>query len=147
MKIRDLKKEELSQLALIDKQVNPSYWQLSGYEEAFKHERQNILGVFTTEEILTGGIVYAQVMDEAEILQLCIAEQFQRLGLASFLLESLFEIFTRDNIRQIFLEVRNNNTEAINLYHKLGFNIIAERRNYYRINGKIYDALLMAKTL
>ncbi|MDQ5948671.1 MAG: [ribosomal protein S18]-alanine N-acetyltransferase [Pseudomonadota bacterium] len=39
------------------------------------------------------------------------------------------------------------NLAAINLYHKIGFNVISTRKNYYNVNGKYIDALVMAKQL
>ena len=147
MIIRELVAEEVALLAKIDTSVNPSAWSTENYLDAIKNENQQILGIFEEPNFLVGGISYSSVLDEAEILQVCISSEQQRNGYASQLFNHLFDILVNSGITQIFLEVRCNNTPAIKLYHKLGFNIIAERKNYYKIDGKLFDALIMAKSL
>lgn len=147
MIIRELAAEEVALLAEIDISVNPSAWTIENYLGAINNENQYILGIFDELDILIGGITYSSVLDEAEILQVCISSKEQRNGYASQLFNHLFDTLINSGVTQIFLEVRSNNIPAINLYHKLGFNIIAERKNYYRINGKLFDALVMAKSI
>jgi len=145
--IRALNLNEIEFLAAIDMRVNPSHWKHSSYLDAFNSPNQYIIGIFTDNNQLAGGLVYSKVLDEAEILQICIDTQFQKQGLAQKLFDYLLNTLIKQNIQQVFLEVRQNNHAAINLYHKAGFNIIAERKDYYRIHGKTYNALIMAKTL
>lgn len=147
MIIRELVAEEAISLANIDISVNPSAWSTENYLDAIKNENQCILGIFNEQNLLIGGVSYSCVLDEAEILQVCISSNQQRNGYASQLFGHLFDMLIDSGVTQVFLEVRCNNTPAINLYHKLGFNIIAERKNYYKINGKLFDALIMAKSV
>jgi len=63
-------------------------------------------------------------MREREILNIAVAPEFRRRGVASRLICSL------DN-SEIFLEVRESNTPARNLYRKLGFGEIGKRPDYY----------------
>ena len=63
---------------------------------------------------------------EREILNLAVAPQFRRAGIATLLLESEFRH------KAIFLlEVRESNTVARALYQRLGFAEISRRRDYY----------------
>jgi len=61
---------------------------------------------------------------EREVLNIAVAPEFRRRGVASALIRSL------DN-SEIFLEVRESNTPARNLYRKLGFIDIGRRPDYY----------------
>ncbi|MEN9946955.1 MAG: ribosomal-protein-alanine N-acetyltransferase [Pseudomonadota bacterium] len=138
--------QDLINLATIDQQVNLTPWSLTSYQQALNNKHYVILGLYY-ENRLIGGCVYSKIIDEAEILQLCISANYQRRGYANFLLTQLSQQLRQSLIEQVFLEVMVNNQAAINLYHKLGFNIISCRKNYYKIKGATYDAWLMALNL
>ena len=65
----------------------------------------------------------------------------QRRGIATSLLERLFELTRDDERRGYTLEVRISNEEAIRLYERLGFEPRGIRRGYYTDNQE--DALIM----
>ncbi|MGH1441439.1 MAG: ribosomal protein S18-alanine N-acetyltransferase [Cellvibrionaceae bacterium] len=98
-------------------------------------------------------IITSTAADEAELLNITVAPQFRRCGLASLLLEHAETSFDT-TIQNFFLEVRQSNANAIALYDTLGFNEVGCRPNYYPANGSPVnhqagreDALIMAKTL
>ncbi len=64
---------------------------------------------------------------EREILNLAVARRFRRRGIATALLE---EEMSRKAV--FFLEVRESNTAAQQLYRKFGFMEIGYRPNYYQ---------------
>jgi [ribosomal protein S18]-alanine N-acetyltransferase len=64
-------------------------------------------------------------------------------GLATMLLERLFELTADDMRRGYTLEVRVSNGTAIALYERLGFEARGIRRGYYTDNRE--DALIMWK--
>ena len=103
----------------------------------------------TEQDINAPVVAYAIVSvggGEAELLNIGVAPQCQGRGVAGALLQ---EIFThiRDEADTIYLEVRASNDKAIALYHKLGFNQVGTRPNYYpSVKGR-EDALLFAMTL
>ncbi len=65
----------------------------------------------------------------------------QRRGIATRLLEHLFDLTRDDERRGYTLEVRVSNEDAIRLYEKLGFERRGIRRGYYTDNRE--DALIM----
>ena len=67
------------------------------------------------------------VEPEWELLNLVIAPEFRRRGLARLLLEPL--VSPRD--RQIFLEVRESNKAARMFYKSMGFQEVNIRQEYY----------------
>lgn len=75
--------------------------------------------------------------DEAEVLNLAVAEEVRKLGIATALLESLFE-------REVFLEVRESNLAARGLYQKLGYRIVGRREDYY--DDPVETALVMRRS-
>jgi [ribosomal protein S18]-alanine N-acetyltransferase len=64
---------------------------------------------------------------ETEILNLAVAPEFRRRGLATALLRQVCARHPGD----VFLEVRVSNTTARKLYQKLGFQEVGIRPNYY----------------
>ena len=71
---------------------------------------------------------------EAQILNLCIHPNWQGHGYGQQILKHLIELAKQKNAQSIFLEVRTSNQTAMNLYHKMGFNQVGLRKNYY-LNG------------
>jgi ribosomal-protein-alanine N-acetyltransferase len=65
--------------------------------------------------------------DEGEILNLAVEPQFRRRGVGRILIETLLA----SSRRAWFLEVREFNYAAINLYKTLGFLPTGRRENYY----------------
>jgi [ribosomal protein S18]-alanine N-acetyltransferase len=66
---------------------------------------------------------------------------YQRRGIATRLLQRLFDVTRDDQRRGYTLEVRVSNEEAIGLYESLGFERQGIRRGYYTDNRE--DALIM----
>ena len=64
-------------------------------------------------------------------------------GIATMLLERLFELTSDDARRGYTLEVRVSNATAVSLYERLGFESRGIRRGYYTDNRE--DALIMWK--
>ena len=65
--------------------------------------------------------------DEREILNLAVAPDFRRRGVARALLASAFEGFRGG----VFLEVRESNGVAQEFYKSLGFKELSRRAGYY----------------
>ena len=86
------------------------------------------------EENINSQIIAAYVVlnttikDQIEILNLVVDVDFQGLGIGEMVMN--FVISSYKEIR-ILLEVRKSNTQAINLYKKLGFINNGIRPNYY----------------
>jgi ribosomal-protein-alanine N-acetyltransferase len=81
------------------------------------------------------------ILDEAHIMTLAVREDFRRRGVAlRILFELIMEVKTK-GARFLTLEVRKSNQAAIDLYLRLGFQIIGERKNYYIDN--LENALIM----
>ncbi len=64
---------------------------------------------------------------ESELLNLAVAPEFRRRGVA----RGLFKLFQERAATVIFLEVRESNMAARGLYNSLGFQEVGVRRQYY----------------
>lgn len=83
---------------------------------------------------------------EADLLNIAVAPDHQRQGIATCLLSHLL-VAVADRADTLFLEARATNHNAIHLYDALGFNQVGIRHNYYPARRGREDALIFARTL
>jgi ribosomal-protein-alanine N-acetyltransferase len=102
------------------------------------------LGAFDEE---AGGLVayliVSRYVDAWHIMNVAVHPGYRRQGVASRLLDELFELTAGDPRRGYTLEVRVSNATAIALYERFGFEPSGIRRGYYTDNRE--DALIMWK--
>jgi ribosomal-protein-alanine N-acetyltransferase len=98
------------------------------------------LGAFDGER-LVGYLIVSRYVDAWHVMNVAVAADYRRRGVASELLSALFEWTSADDRRGYTLEVRISNTGAIALYERLGFERRGVRRGYYTDNRE--DALIM----
>ncbi len=95
-----------------------------------------------------GFILVRAVAGEAEIITLAVAPPARRHGLGRALIEAATDAVIRVGAESLFLEVAADNTPALALYGRCGFEPVGRRRGYYRRpNGPAMDALVLRKTL
>jgi [ribosomal protein S18]-alanine N-acetyltransferase len=86
-----------------------------------------------------------QCIDELHILKIAVKRTHRRKGIAYRFLDDCLCAISKKGIKTVFLEVRPSNVAGLNLYRKLGFNIIGKRPKYYADTGE--DAIIMRKLL
>ena len=84
---------------------------------------------------------------ECEIIALCVLPNYRRKGIATALLTNLVKEMKWLRISNIFLEVNKNNLSAYRLYASLGFQKVGRRKNYYKVDEKWLDALILRMEL
>jgi ribosomal protein S18 acetylase RimI-like enzyme len=104
-------------------------------------------GAFYNETLVSfilGDLFNIEKISEYEILIIYVCKNFRQKGLGTKLLNKIEENNTR--LKKIYLEVSKNNFEGISFYTKMKFIEIHTRKNYFLINNKHIDALVMVKT-
>ena len=86
-----------------------------------------------------------RVSTSAEVLTLGTEGGSRRLGIARRLLEELVDRLGADGVDEVWLEVRESNRGALQLYHAMGFRTAGMRRAYYRSPAE--DALVLRLAL
>jgi [ribosomal protein S18]-alanine N-acetyltransferase len=82
-------------------------------------------------------VTRATAPEEREILNIAVHPPSRRLGIARILMETVLGSARGD----WFLEVRESNAAAINLYKTLGFRAVGRRENYY--HGPVEAAIVL----
>ena len=103
--------------------------------------------VLLSNQAVIGYALLMMVLDEAHLLNLSVAKQYQKQGLGRYLLEHILKVAKQYKASNLFLEVRPSNISAIALYEKLGFSEMAVRRGYYPAHNGREDAVLMGLAL
>lgn len=99
-------------------------------------------------DTVAGFIIVRKAADEAEVLTIATANDYRRKGLGRALLEESFRLLYADGVRHLFLEVAEDNSSAVSLYQKCGFQDVSRREAYYkRADGKNAAACVMRADL
>lgn len=136
-------KEHISTICEIDKSSSDYNWTTNMFVEELENKNSFFKLLFADNKII-GYIIYHIVIDEAEILNIVIDNNFKRHNFGKYLLEQTLSEISKQNVKNIFLEVGEKNIPAINLYLKFGFKQYNTRNNYYK-NGE--NAILMKKAI
>ena len=140
IEIRVLELADLSAIEEIEQQAYPTPWSRSMFASELAKPTSICLGAFEGQD-LVGYVINSRYVDAWHVMNVAVAPEHQRRGVASALLERLFELTRDDERRGYTLEVRVSNEDAIHLYEKLGFESRGIRRGYYTDNRE--DALIM----
>ena len=120
-------------------------WVLGNFKDSLK--AGHYCWLLYEDEDAIGYIIFSLAAQNCDILNLVIRPDKQHQGYGAFLLTEAM-LYSKDHdAASVFLEVRRSNHAAISLYHKMGFNEIASRKNYYPAKKGFEDALIFAATL
>ena len=112
-------------------------------EIAVRSELTNKLALWLVAldgEEVVGYVGSQTVLQEADMMNIVVADTHRRRGIARALVE---ELIRQLDAYQLSLEVRSSNAPAIALYEALGFVQVGLRKNYYRKPKE--DALILRK--
>ena len=141
--IRRLALGDLSDIERIEHRVYPTPWSRSMFAGELAKPSSICLGAFDEEDRLAGYLIVSRYVDAWHVMNVAVDDVLRRSGIASRLLEALFERTAGDVHRGYTLEVRVSNKGAIALYEGFGFEQSGIRRGYYTDNRE--DALIMWK--
>ncbi len=99
-------------------------------------------------DALLGFSLARAVLDEAELLLVAVVPEARGKGIGRGLIEQALLDSRRHGCGRMFLEVRENNHSARQLYHACGFFDIGRRDNYYSgMNGGRFAAITMQRRI
>ena len=134
-----MNESHVAAVAALEKQFFSEPWD----EASVRSELTNKLALWlvAVEDGELAGYVGSQtVLQEADMMNIAVAEGFRRRGIARNLVE---ELIRQLDAYQLTLEVRVSNAPAIALYESMGFQQVGLRKNYYRKPKE--DALILRK--
>jgi [ribosomal protein S18]-alanine N-acetyltransferase len=141
VQLRRIDPRDLDAVLEIERASYPTPWSLTMFSAELAKPGSLALGAYLESGELAGYAVVSRYVDAWHVMNVAVAPEYRRRGIARVLLERLFEITRDDPRRGHTLEVRVSNVEAIRLYERLGFERRGIRRGYYTDNRE--DALIM----
>ena len=131
----------LSAVEVIEKACHAFPWSTQTLVSNFGNRYFNF--VFVLDDEVIGYYFANQVAGEASLLNIAISPCQQGKGYGKLLLNHLISQCQAQDIFQLWLEVRESNHNAYQLYLAAGFNEVDRRTGYYpTVNGR-EDAIMM----
>ena len=145
VELRALGLTDLRAIEEIERRSYPTPWSRSMFAGELAKSTSICLGAFDAEQgdRLAGYLIISRYVDAWHVMNIAVDPDHRGHGIATMVLERLFELTADDARRGYTLEVRVSNATAIALYERLGFESRGIRRGYYTDNRE--DALIMWK--
>ena len=132
MNIRKMKDTDIAAVSRIEKLTHIQPWSENVLTDCYHSDYLCLVAEENDyQKELKGYIILSQVLDEANLLNLCVSLKYQGFGLGRELTARGIKEVVKRGARKMFLEVRRSNMRAIRLYESFGFSEIGIRTNYY----------------
>ncbi len=123
-------------------------WNLKNIENQFSKNNNYSIGYYEADNlvgVLIGDIIKNDSAFDLELHILFVSKNLRRKKIATKLLNYIET--NNVNFSKIFIEVAEDNVEAINFYQKNNFVFLNFRHNYYRYNNKNIHAKCFIKKI
>ncbi len=140
--IRPLTYADLPRVLAIERRSFPTAWSLSMFVLELSKPSGVCLAAVDGAE-LAGYLICARYAEAFHLMNVAVDPARRRQGIASTLLDAMFERVGAD--ASVTLEARVSNTGAIKLYERYGFRTVGTRRRYYTDTGE--DAIIMWRAI
>ena len=143
----DVSKLSISNMTLTDfdeikDTLNTDYdefWNADVLKEELQSENSHYIAARINNNIVAFAGIKV-VLDDADVMNIVTRKDCRNLGIGTYIFEQLLRLAKENDIKKITLEVNENNSSAIHLYEKFGFEKIAVRKNYY---NNVENAIIM----
>ena len=122
VELRRLELRDLNAIEEIERSSYPTPWSRSMFASELAKPSSLCLGAFEAETgKLIGYLIISRYVDAWHVMNVAVTPDQRRRGIASLLLNRLFELTAGRSRRGYTLEVRVSNAGAIKLYEEVGF--------------------------
>lgn len=147
-RLRPMTASDLDVVVAIEAASYPDPWSANTFADCLEADAKGYrCCVLLADEQIIGHGVFTVVLDEAELLNFCLAPERRGQAMAAGYLDQLQHLMVSYGARRLFLEVRQSNTPARRLYRSAGLQEVGVRNDYYPAQQGREDAILMVKDL
>ena len=141
--IETLKKEHISKVVEIEEKLLE---ETLGNEmlQAELHNKYAHFYVALDGDIVVGYIGAWIIEGTTDMINFVVDSNYQHQGIGQLLMQEIINQSVKENSKEILLEVREKNNQAIKFYLLQGFKQIAVRKEYYKNKD---NALILRKEL
>lgn len=128
-RLEPLTRERIAKVCAVENAAYSHPWTPVNFSDSLDagYHCQLLLG----GETLIGYFVAMKGVDEVHLLNITVAPDFQRQGWAPLLLEALAGWSRAQGAQWLWLEVRESNARALDVYARHGFRRVGMRKGYY----------------
>lgn len=140
VRVRAMRPEDLTAVMAIEKASYSMPWGEATFRGLLRRADSDLIVAEAAGQPVGYAVAWF-VVDQAELGNVAVAQDWRGRGIGARLLEEVLDRAARRGMREIFLEVRPSNLVAQRLYERHGFREVGRRRNYYLEPSE--DALVM----
>lgn len=130
LKYRLMTAEDVFLVAEIERKCFSDAWTAAMFVSILRDDNQ-LFYVIEDEGKIIGYAGMQLVLDEAQILNVAVEEEYRHKGIGRRIMKLLISRGCSLGMVRFTLEVRESNLPAIGLYKKMGFFEVGRRPNYY----------------
>ncbi len=145
---RPMRPEDLARVVEIQRSAFAHPWSPELIAREMAHDWSSVLLAVepgAAGEAVVGVVVFWLVHDEVHVLNVAVAPEARRRGVARALMHEAERRGAGRGARLATLEVRRSNRAALELYRSLGYRQVGVRPRYYSEEGE--DAIVMERLL
>jgi ribosomal-protein-alanine N-acetyltransferase len=137
----DLRADDLDAVIAVEQSVYGHPWSAGNFKDALAsgYQAQRLLAGDT----LIGYFVAMKVVDEVHLLNITVSLDYRSQGWARLMLDALAVWSRGQGCAWLWLEVRESNHRAIQVYRSHGFKQVGLRKDYYPVGRGLREAALV----
>lgn len=135
---------EIRQVLSFSKEIACKIKNLAIECEVYQPSNDDFLLYATDANYLVGFIIWREILPEIELLSIAVKAEYRGQKIGQELLK-IADRHWKKNADKVFLELRESNLIARNLYTKFDFQEIARRKNYYPAKQGKEAAIIMCR--
>lgn len=148
-----MRADDLEEVMVIEREAFRHPWSPELFRRELEHDWSTILVAIEPltsapgkgSERIVAFLIFWLVHDEVHILNVAVAPEHRRKGIARILMTETEQRAHQANAALMTLEVRRSNQAALDLYREFDYRAVGVRPNYYVDEGE--DAIVMVKEL
>lgn len=149
VQVRQFRQDDLKAILEIQTAIRTiAAWRERDYERLAADPQGMLLVAESDTRMLpevVGFSAFFRIETESELWNVAVRPLHRRQGIARALLREGCRRLAESGVRRVFLEVRESNLPAVELYYSFGFELLGRRKEYY-LNPK-EDALVLVYKL
>ena len=142
LELKPLTTSQVSEIVALDRICIGGLWTAEAYLREIDSPRSSLLALSIGDRNLEqsqfkiiGMACLWAIVDEAHLTLLAVHPDYRGRGLGELLLIALLQDAIARQLEWATLEVNVNNSAALNLYYKYGFQVVGTRKGYYQPAG------------
>ena len=144
MNVRNAALDDLDAICALEDTSFSDPWSREAFEGAFESRICRFL-VAEDGGAVIGYALFSVLYEDAEIMSIAVDPAKRRLGAGSAMLQEIIECAKAAQAQMLFLEVRDSNEAAREMYLRAGFEELRRIKRYYR--RPVEDAIVMRLSL